>query len=476
MFNRAFISVFKRKGKSTLMLIVLFLISVVVLSSISILNATEAAEIQARESLGSEVTLEFNTAGIREYMQALRESGEEFDRSSMDSLFEDVTSTLAFEIASNEYVDDFNMTVTSQATPVDFYLLDNSDELIIPEEEEFVTEEEEVTEGPMQDSVVNITLTGTYNITLLDSFVDGTLEIVEGTSFTGSDDNKVIMSSLLASSNGLSVGDYITIENETETVELEIVGLYESDDELVFGNRTNPTNNMYVSFNDALLLNGQTSEDEFTINSATYYINDPLNVETFIEDVTDSVDSINDGTFSLNANDEEYEAMLSPIENLGSFTNIILIVVVLGSVMILSLIITINTRERKYEIGVLLSLGEEKLKVVSQYVLEVIMLAVLAITLSFGVSQLVAQELGDTLLTQQLESEEEDTQIGSGGMGMMMPGTSDVDVIDEIDVSVSLDELWYLSGITVIIIVVSSALPMSMVMRYQPKTILSNRS
>jgi len=60
-----------------------------------------------------------------------------------------------------------------------------------------------------------------------------------------------------------------------------------------------------------------------------------------------------------------YQQMLQPLNNVSSFAKNIVILVAVAGVIILTLIIMLSIRERKYEIGVLLSLGESRVKVIS---------------------------------------------------------------------------------------------------------------
>ena len=66
--------------------------------------------------------------------------------------------------------------------------------------------------------------------------------------------------------------------------------------------------------------------------------------------------------FTIESNDQVYQQMLTPLNNVASFPkNIVLLVAPAGAVM-LTLIIILSIRERRYEIGVLMSLSEKSFK------------------------------------------------------------------------------------------------------------------
>ncbi|MCL1853376.1 MAG: FtsX-like permease family protein [Peptococcaceae bacterium] len=81
-------------------------------------------------------------------------------------------------------------------------------------------------------------------------------------------------------------------------------------------------------------------------------------------------------------------------------------VVVGASLIILSLLITLFLRDRKHEIGVYLSLGERKTKVVVQIALEVVVVALIAITLSLFSGNILAGSISEKMLVDQVAAEQ----------------------------------------------------------------------
>ncbi|EKN42665.1 ABC transporter permease, partial [Clostridium botulinum CFSAN001627] len=139
-----------------------------------------------------------------------------------------------------------------------------------------------------------------------------------------------------------------------------------------------------------------------------------------------------------------------------------------------------------YEIGVLLSLGESKFKVISQLVVEVLLVASIAFATSAFTGNLAANKIGDTLLANEIEvTESSSTQENSnfGGRGTMVVGPGrmnsntikNADVVKEMDVSVTSKDLEKLAGIGLLIVIASAAIPTISVLRFSPKTILSKR-
>ncbi len=55
------------------------------------------------------------------------------------------------------------------------------------------------------------------------------------------------------------------------------------------------------------------------------------------------------------------------MNNVASFARNIVLIVAIAGAIILALIVMLMVRERRFEIGVLMSLGESKLKIIGQF-------------------------------------------------------------------------------------------------------------
>lgn len=200
-------------------------------------------------------------------------------------------------------------------------------------------------------------------------------------------------------------------------------------------------------------------------------MDDAKNMDAFVKAAKKT--SIDFDTYTLNTNDQLYQQMVGPIENVASFSKIIL-----------GLIVMMSIRERKYEMGVLMAIGEKRWKLIGQFLTEILIVAVIAIGLASVTGNLVANQLGNQLLSQQISSSTDSTQTasgqmpgGGGGMGGKMFGhsSSNVDVIDSLNVAVSMNDMLILGGIGILIAIIATLLPSISVLRLHPKTILTKQ-
>ncbi len=244
----------------------------------------------------------------------------------------------------------------------------------------------------------------------------------------------------------------------------------------------NPYNKIYMPYDVVSKIS--TGDSTNSITSAVYFMDNADNIESFKEYAKNK--KIDLETYTLDANDQLYTQMVGPIENVGSFSKTLVATVSIAGAMILVLIIALSLKDRKYEIGVLLSLGESKFKVISQLVVEVLLVASIAFATSAFTGNLAANKIGDTLLANEIEvTESSSTQENSnfGGRGTMVVGPGrmnsntikNADVVKEMDVSVTSKDLEKLAGIGLLIVIASAAIPTISVLRFSPKTILSKR-
>ncbi|OPD24732.1 ABC transporter permease [Clostridium botulinum] len=482
--KRAMLSISKKKIKSLILFVVLLIIANMVLVGLSIQTATKKSTELAREKLGSDVTLRVNEQKLMEQRRNNKEEGS----SSRPSL----TTDIADALKDNEHVTQYNYISSSFGLAKNFENVKNEDSSDDASSEEkpkgmFKMGGSDVTTMP------EISFSGTIATNLLSDFKDGDSKITEGRGITKDDAGKnvAVIEKNLAKENSLKVGSKIQVASldENTTLELEVVGIYEANsDESTNDNRNmdflNPYNKIYMPYDVVSKVSTGDSTDSKNITSAVYFMDNADNIESFKEYAKNK--KIDLETYTLDANDQLYTQMVGPIENVGSFSKTLVATVSIAGAMILVLIIALSLKDRKYEIGVLLSLGESKFKVISQLVVEVILVASIAFATSAFTGNLAANKIGDTLLTNEIEVAEsslmqENQNFGGRGTMVVGPGrmnsnvTKNADVVKDMDVSVTSKDLEKLAGIGLLIVIASAAIPTISVLRFSPKTILSKR-
>ena len=170
---------------------------------------------------------------------------------------------------------------------------------------------------------------------------------------------------------------------------------------------------------------------------------------------------------------DTYNLVAGPIESLSTISNIVLIVSVIASIIILTLVIVLFLKDRKHEIGIYVSLGEVKWKMITQIVLEVFVVAIIAVSLSLLSGIKLGKVISDEVLKSAMIKEEEvvDSQLEKIG-SVNRENLQMEDVTSQVTFTMDANYIISVYGTSLIVIVLSSAIPIMYILRMDPKKIL----
>lgn len=475
MIKNALLSLKKNIGKTILLFVIIVVITNLVIAGLSVQSATQKSMDQIRSSLGNDVTL---SVDFRNMMKN-REPGEAVSNETS------LTTTMADSLKDLKYVESYNYQISTSA---------DSDSISAVENESDNSNNQQDTNKPndqpeQASNQVDFTISANTTMEYLDSFTNSNYKLTKGRLLTTKDQNtnNCVIETNLASDNDLSVGDTFTIttmvNDETITQELTIVGIYEiqSTNEIGGAHFNNPVNTIYTDLSIGQTLTGSSEN----ITSAIYYLDDPENTKAFVE-LAKKKSDIDFDTFSLDVNDRLYQQNASSLESMQSFAKMFVWIVVIAGSAILCLILALTIRNRYYEIGVFLSLGQSKVKIIAQQLIEVGLIAVVAFVISLGTGQLTSHYMGNMLESSSSSNvlqmdqkgdqpndnqQKNNTQTKENFLGNMMQGSSN----QELDVSITGENVVQLAGVTAAICIVSIAVPAAYVLRLTPRQILSRK-
>ncbi|EAD4072453.1 ABC transporter permease, partial [Listeria monocytogenes] len=390
-FKRAWLSMKARKGRSVLQLIIFTVVCVLILSGFTIQSAADKASELAREQLGGTVTL---TVDREKQMQAMRDEAASSDSSSTESKPQFESSPIdvsdANELAKLNHVASYNYYSSTQALASGFDPIESSGDTSSSSDETSTTTE---TQGPgggqggpqMVDA--DLSISGLLDSATSTDFEAGTSELTSGVAITSADKDKnvAMVEENLAEENDWKVGDSFTVTSSdgNTKVTLKIVGIYKTTDSgsdmAQNFSFLNPYNKVYVPYTVANTIKGSNYKN--TVDSAVYTMDDAANISAF-EKEAKKVDSIDWDTFKLDANDTLYQQMIGPINSVASFSKNVVYIVSIAGALILGLLVMMQVRDRKYEMGVLLAIGEKRGKLIAQFFVEILIVALV----SFGLA------------------------------------------------------------------------------------------
>lgn len=383
--KRAFLYVTRKKGKSVLLFFVLLIMATFVLSGLSIEKASQAEQKNLRQSLGGVFELMPEFSEKNPYYTKLDDGDGGYTLYTERPLTQEIIDAVAKIEGIKKY---------DASTPT------------------LVSTNLEVFPGnvPMKDKYNDLvyarTVSGTENNSYFES---GTVKLVEGSHITPEGSNAAVISKDLAEKNNLKLGDTISLHSATTEadVNVKITGIYEilKPDSPLKNIITYDKieNQIFIDFNTFQKLMKDMPAGFMT---ATFTVDDPARLDDIIAEVK-NISSVDWRAYAVTADNSAYIEAAAPLEKLQTLVTSMILVIALVSAVILALILTMWGRTRIHETGVFLSLGIRKTKIIGQYLLEVLMIALIAFSLSYFTSNVVAGQLANGLLQQNVSVNEE---------------------------------------------------------------------
>ncbi len=518
----------RSKARNILIGLIAFVIAVSACIGLSIRSAAESAKSDALDGISVTAVISFDRQSLMGQMGGKDNGG--FDRDKFSEAMGGYSSLTLDEYkkyAEASSVKEFYYTVTASFNGSEGLDPVTSDSDNGNEGSGFMPGG--MGGGMMQGAIADsgdFTVVGYSGENAMTDFIDGRATVSSGTVFDeGTEEAVCMISEELSVYNELSVGDTITIanpNNENETYELKIVGIYTADSSndmsfSEFGSGNDPANKIYMSSAalDKILASSasvsETITDETTgreYESAvtgsidgTYVFANTDDYYTFAEEVyTLGLDS----SYTVSSPDiTAYENSLTPLNTLGKMAGWFLVVILIIGAVILVVLNIFSVRERKYEIGVLTAIGMKKYKVAAQFLSEILIVTMAAFVIGAGVGAVSAVPVTNALLEEQVQSQQDKANVREenfgrgdmiGGSGLNAPSDipdmgggkkndvmfpemlgGAVDYITEIDSAVDAGVLLQLLGIGLLLTLVAGAFSVAFVMRYEPLKILANR-
>ena len=448
-FKRAVLYITRKKKKSILMFFILFCIATAVLSGISIKKATSIARQNSSKETANTFEIQNNLAT-------------NFTGTMPESLVNKVSKVNGIK----------NYDASVQGIGLVFKQLQN-------------VEPKNNTVQYTDKQYKNLFPVEAHKFTEYDTkFMSKSFRLVEGRHLVEGDKNKVLVHKALAEKNNLKVGDriigtkdsldYNASKDAPSEYDLEIVGIFESQNTDRMGSKLEIPENLILSDMNTLNALYGYSKGNSQYTSAVFNTN--KNVDDVISDVNKIQE--NWSLYNISKSDDTFLALSKSFDSLEKIVNMLLIGSMIVGIIVLSLVLAFWIQGRIHETGILLSIGVGKFKIISQYIIELLLISVLAFGTSYFSSKMISQNIGDAMVSQASKQAVQEVQQGFGGMSLGYDANTSLatQTVDGIDVDVSLKEVLYVYAIGATIIISSVMISSSSIIRLKPKEILSKMS
>ena len=211
------------------------------------------------------------------------------------------------------------------------------------------------------------------------------LKLKKGRHIGPEDRNKVLVHEEFAKLNSLDIGSKIKLEKansseqKTTNKEYEVVGIYSGTKNNEFQGLSSDfiENTVYTDYKSSQELMGYSESDK-KVTSVDYFVKNPEK----LEDVAKSAKNLAIEDTEIVKSNKNFQTVIASLQSIEKIIDMVKIGSIIASVIILSLVLIFWLRERLHEIGILLSIGTSKTKIILQQIIELVYIAVFSIILS----------------------------------------------------------------------------------------------
>ncbi len=477
-FERSIISIKRRKGKSLILFIAILLICNLIAGSISVKKALIKTENNIASGMPIELRPEID------YEKVINKEPEK--------ITEDMVKKISNSPYLKAYYYSFSYYLTSKTT-----MSDNGGMLY--EAREYSSEKIAIDDGFWPSEQGYFSIAGT-NSNKLKEIISGKIKIISGEVYSDEDvtkgNNVILISKEVAKKNNLKVGDKITLQKsiddysgyesrtlKTISEEYKIVGIFEAkvnktlDDKGNVIYENNPlVNYIYMPNNTVKAIHDKVIEatdklnvemyDDFYINSV-FYLKNINDIENF---KNENLKTLPDN-YKFTDNSELYKTTIGPMKSVETISNYVMYASLGASILIIGLISLLFLRERKHEMGIYLALGERKINIATQILIETVAISLLAICISIFTGNLVAKNISNKMLENQISESYNKNDQYYDEYGYLL-NVDKKDVMANYNVKLDAITITLIFVISLGSITVSTLIPIYYTLKINPKKIL----
>jgi len=525
--KRIKLSLLRNKGKTILLFFIIFLLGILLSSAFSFNNAVNITQNNLRAQMPAITGLMLNDENMIRYSPI---------QAAMNR--EQVTHNLISKIGNLPYIQAFDFNLQTQMKSASLYrAIPEIDITLIPE---WMVDQIPDFQRGMRDEGGQLEIfiiNGITNPELTD--IDaGLISLIEGRVFTQEEINNghqvAIISSTLATRNDLTIGSTLTFENNvydelallertdgdffmywhldefvvaSQLYELEVIGIFDvrhqfdyTEDFVVesvwqefdLHNRIyipTPLAESAILFGlDIMLTNevriidmsqyGALPEEVMDVN-AFFLLYDPRDASIFIHTANEMLPE----GWEVRDFSGIHASMTVSLTNLNSIAENILVATIVVGILVLTLVVILFLGDRKNEIGIYMALGERKQKIITQIILEITIIFVVAMICSLIFGAIISNTISSSMVEQELRNQIQIREADPHSfididvpwfLMMFNPGVMTFDaMIETFDTSLSARTVVLFFAVGGVLVSAATIAPIIKIMRLEPREVLT---
>ena len=234
-------------------------------------------------------------------------------------------------------------------------------------------------------------------------FNSGIFTIIDGRH----DREKILIHEELAKKNNLKLHSKINLElidleqldnNEAKKeYEFEVIGIFTGKkQEKYTGLSSDFSENMlFIDYESSQKALNKTQNNKIA-NKITVYSDNFEESNISFNKIKEL--KINLTKYTIEKNDGIFQEVLESVNGIKYIIKIMICSIIISGVIVLSLILILWLRERIHEIGILLSIGTSKLKIMFQFIFELIFISLPSIFVSFFLGNIISDQIIGTFI------------------------------------------------------------------------------
>ena len=507
MLKRAMLYLRRKKTRTALLFLLLFVLSLSLAVGVTVWGSVGAVTRGIQQELGTSFVMRLPSEVVygrdSNYTEVIDENGQAkrqyigaaLDETTVAQIMQQVDGLSAYNAEKTEYVhaDDFSLLYGKFANAWENWNETGGD----PAERigwKILSEE--------------AMLYGNTDSALYDKFRTGAFELVAGRHITPEDRRKVLISEQLAEQNQLGLGETITLSMRAgmtglpdtyalwgEDQEMEIVGIFHINGYQPAGAsvaENDQTYNWLISDIETACYFRSVCDFYWyadriiapQYDNVTFFVDNPAQLDIAMDKLK-TLDGLNVLDYEIAVDDTMYKSTVDPLNDIRYVVAGAVLAITAACVVVLLIVFTMWVRSRRKEIAIYLSLGLRKSRILGQFMLEAVLVAVAAILVASAVSRPVTNAVGGSMLASAIEaaqpeeqsfSEEELWQAALNGQTLYHYDSGTYAGPDHIDFTFGVTELLILVGLELLIIIAAICKGGSFIFNLSPRQILTTLS
>ena len=205
-------------------------------------------------------------------------------------------------------------------------------------------------------------------------------KLIEGENIARGEAGKVLVHEALAKKNQWKIGDKVSLKvlGEEKELELFIQGIFT-------GKKQEKYTGMSSDFSENMMFTDYATMAQIfgkkkLVTSLKILVFDSEKLAALKAEMNKK--SVQPEDFEISEEENQFSGMVESLDVVKQMISVMIMAVIGAGIIVLSLVLILWVRERMYEIGILLAIGRSNMKIVGQFILELVLTSLPAIILA----------------------------------------------------------------------------------------------